>query len=132
MHKALIMRHSSCVALLVAALGMGAGTVALADESVASGDVIRTLGEHRADLCRCVERGVDSGRLIPVVMRFEISVRNKAVNTEIEVGDDIPVSVSRCMKKSLERIRFPEGTAFSVVEHKMSFLNTKLDRPRRR
>ena len=128
------MRSSVAFAIIAVALGLAATSrSALADEGEdPSTAVRRILGESRADLCRCVERGVDAGHLVPVVLRFMITARGRAMNTEIEVADDVPVSVTRCMKRAVERIRFPEATAFSEGEHKMSFLNTKLDRPRRR
>jgi hypothetical protein len=125
------MRTSTWFALVFAVAGIGASGAAAADEIDASGEVRRVLDARRPDLCRCVEKGIDSGHLVPVTLKFDISPRGRAVNTEIEVPDDVSPAVARCLKKSVERIRFPEVTAFSSVEHRMSFLNTKLDRPRR-
>jgi hypothetical protein len=134
MHRAPLMRSSIFIAVLVTLAGAALGRAARADEQDEdpSAQVRRILSESRADLCRCVERGVDAGHLVAVVMRFEITARGRAMHTEIETAEDVPMSVTRCMKRTVERIRFPEATAFSDVEHKMSFLNTKLDRPRRR
>jgi hypothetical protein len=66
-----------------------------------------------------------------VVFRFEIGERGRAKDPEVDVPEDVPMSVTRCLKKTVERIRFPRVTAYSMVEHRMSFLNTKLDRPNR-
>ena len=125
------MRTSTWLALAVSATALGVSAKASAEEHDASSEVRRVLEEKRPDLCRCVEKGVDSGRLVPVTLRFEIGARGRAINTEIDVGEDVTVGVMRCLKKTVERIRFPEVTAYSMVEHRMSFLNTKLDRPRR-
>jgi hypothetical protein len=116
--------------LLLTAVLLGSSAAATrADENDAGTEVRRVLDERRAELCRCVERGVDSGRLIPVLFRFDITPKGRAANLEIEVSDDIPVSVAKCLKRTVERLRFPEATFYSTVEHKMSFLNSRKDRP---